>query len=69
MRKPDITETEFDTILQKEGFGRMGYLGYTSLPDPFRSVSVSVLNAGKRRDDQLAYLRRRLAAERQKIAK
>ena len=50
----DITKAQFKAACKRHGFVSAGYLGYYSLPET--TVSVSVLNAGKRRRDQLAYL-------------
>lgn len=61
----DMTKTEFDRSCASRGFRAAGYLGYYDLGLPNARASVSVLNAGRRRRDQLAYLIR----EREKAEK
>ncbi len=49
---PDMTQAQFNAACKR--FHACGILGYFTMPET--NVSVSVLNAGKRRRDQLAYL-------------
>lgn len=58
MKKRDLTQAQFDYACQREGYVKSGVLGYYSLPAPHQNTSVSIWNAGKRRRDQLNYLRR-----------
>lgn len=57
-RKRDLTAAQFEHRARKLGCTPEGFLGYWKLPD--RSTCVSVLNAGRRRRDQLNYLRRKI---------
>lgn len=52
----DISAEQLDRELQKRGFKPRGFCGYYLLPEPFLNTSVSILNAGPRRRDQLAYM-------------
>ncbi len=49
----DMTKKQFDEACEKHGFKREGFLGYYKVTD---TLSASILNAGPRRRDQLAYL-------------
>jgi hypothetical protein len=49
----DMTKAQFDSECRRRGFRSEGVLGYYRLPG---GVCVSVLNAGSRRRDWLAYL-------------
>ena len=60
----DMTERQFQAALAKHGFGEVGHFGYVALPEPHSNVHVSLLNAGERRRDQLAYLLREAEKER-----
>lgn len=53
-RAKDMTQVEFGAACVRHGFRTTGILGYYSLPGT--QTSVSVLNAGGRRRDRLAYL-------------
>ncbi len=52
----DLTRTQFVAALKRGGFGPEGIFGYVRLPEPYSHTTVSLLNAGTRRRDQLAYL-------------
>ena len=52
----DMTKREFDSACARYGFKPCGFMGYYSLADA--PVNVSILNAGKHRRAQLAYLLR-----------
>ncbi len=52
--KRDLTAAQFKYRAEKLGFRSDGFLGYWKLSDG--RTSVSVLNAGSRRRDQLRYL-------------
>jgi hypothetical protein len=54
----DLTRAQFSVALKRSGFGPEGVFGYVRLPEPYSHISVSVLNAGGYRRDQLAYLHR-----------
>lgn len=49
----DLTKAQFDAACERRGFKRTGFMGYYEIG---YNTSVSVLNAGRRRRDQLAYL-------------
>lgn len=54
-RSRDMTRRQFEAACERYGFEPVGLLGYFKLPsDP--DCCVSVLNAGRRRRDQLRYL-------------
>ena len=53
MPSRDMSKAEFDRACAKYGFKSRGFLGYYSIGG---GREVSVLNAGPRRRDQLAYL-------------
>ena len=63
----DMTKREFVSKLRSYGFRPVGLLGYVTLPDP-PDCSVSVLNAGKKRRAQLAYLLAAAERHRKKYA-
>lgn len=50
----DMTQKQFDAALAKHGMQRTGFMGYVKLG--VGGVEVSMLNAGDRRRDRLAYL-------------
>ena len=50
----DMTKAQFRTACEKYGFKPQLFLGYYELPGT--NTQVSILNAGNRRRDQLAYL-------------
>lgn len=52
--KRDLSRTQFVNRANKLGFKNEGFLGYWKLTDG--RTSVSILNAGSRRRDQLRYL-------------
>jgi hypothetical protein len=56
----DLSEAQFHKAVEKLGAKPVGWMGYYALNVPQR-VQVSVLNAGRRRRDQLAYLSRMTA--------
>jgi hypothetical protein len=49
-----MTQKQFDAALEKYGMVRTGFMGYVKLG--VGGVEVSMLNAGNRRRDRLAYL-------------
>lgn len=49
----DMTKSQFAAAARRAGFTPRGFMGYYALPC---GVEVSILNAGDRRRDQLAYL-------------
>lgn len=53
----DFSQREFDERCRKHGFSPAGFAGYYVISESPRRL-VSVLNAGTRRRDQLAYLLR-----------
>ena len=60
MKSPrDLTMPQFAAACERAGFRPEGFMGYYRLPVPTHTC-VSVLNAGPRRRDQLAYLHQRL---------
>ena len=56
-----MTQREFDAAVERGGFKSQGVFGYYRLPVPGTHVSVSILNAGPRRRDQIAYLHEQTA--------
>jgi hypothetical protein len=54
----DLTRAQFWAACERAGFTRteVSFMGYYRLAPPFQNTSVSILNAGDRRRDQLAYL-------------
>jgi hypothetical protein len=61
--KRDLSAAQFAAQCTKLGFKPQGFLGYYDLGLPKAQVCVSVLNAGNRRRDQLAYLLAKRKAE------
>jgi hypothetical protein len=64
----DMTKAAFDAACERRGFQPQGFMGYYSLGGDTVAL-VSVLNAGPRRRDRLAYLiakKRELEARRSK---
>lgn len=55
MATRDMSEKQFKAALKRYGFSDVGYFGYVRLPPP-STTSVSILNAGERHRDQLAWL-------------
>lgn len=55
-RKRDLTQAQFDEQCKAEGFRAEGFLGYYDLG--VGGLRVSAWNAGTRRRDRIAYLRR-----------
>ena len=55
MRTRDLTKAQFDAACQRNGFRAVGWLGYYDLGLSVQ-VHCSILNAGSRRRDQIAYL-------------
>ena len=53
MMARDLTQKQFEAALKRNDIGPRKFFGYH---DVGHSVSVSALNAGDRRRDQLAYL-------------
>lgn len=68
MKTKDMSVGQYHSALDRYGFKPCGFLGYYRMPPPHESQSVSVLNAGDRRRDRLAYLLKCLA-ERENNAK
>jgi hypothetical protein len=62
--KRDLSKSQFEYRARKAGFTPDGFLGYWKSPN---GISISVLNAGKRRRDWLPYLLRqnKLSLERE----
>ena len=58
MKTRDMSERQFRAALARYGFTAAGFMGYYNLGIPGRRVHASILNAGDRRRDQLAYLLR-----------
>jgi hypothetical protein len=58
--KRDLSSAQFWAACNREGFKPQGFMGYFSLPGT--AACVSICNAGRRRRDQLNYLRRELQA-------
>lgn len=56
--KRDLTHLQFVAALEKHGFGQPEALGYVDLGIPGHHIAASILNGGRRRRDQLAYLER-----------
>ena len=64
--KRDLSQAQFDAQVAKLGAKRQGFLGYYELPlvpGQKGRWCVSVLNAGNRRRDQIAYLKRQYNKE------
>ena len=62
MKTRDMTLREFTIACERAGFKREGFMGYYQVGG---GLCVSILNAGPRRRDQLAYLH--AAADRQEV--
>lgn len=62
----DMTKAQFKAACERYGFKPCGFMGYYALPG--HAVQVSVLNAGRNRRAQLAFLIKRLREEDEKKA-
>ncbi len=62
----DMSKAQFDAACKRYGFRQCGFMGYYSLPG--HPALVSVLNAGHRRREQLAYLIQQLRKQDEKEA-
>lgn len=62
----DMTRAQFRAACERAGFKGPGLLGYCRLVPPYDNTHVSILNAGERRRDQLAYLHAQQAKQERK---
>jgi hypothetical protein len=67
MASRDMTKQQFDEAIKRNGFEPQGFMNYYKLPIPGHHFSVSALNGGNRRRDQLAYLLEQLEIQTKKL--
>ncbi len=63
--KRDLTKEQFQYQAQKLGFTSQGFMGYWMFDKT--KTAVSVFNAGNRRRDWIAYLRKAAKRELEKV--